>query len=63
MEYTLLLEGDTPSTYERLAMKKKLLEKIMIIIITKITLSYSRSHQMTHVTSHMTHGRMMSYNV
>jgi len=33
MGYTLLLEGNTPGTYERLAMKKKLLEKVIIIII------------------------------
>jgi len=30
--YILLLEGDAPGIYERLAMKKKLLEKIIIII-------------------------------
>jgi len=31
--YTLVLEGDTSGTCERLAMKKKLLEKVIIIII------------------------------
>ena len=33
MGYTLLLEGNTSGTYKRLAMKGKLLEIIIIIII------------------------------
>jgi len=32
--YTSLLESDVPGTCERLTIKKKLLEKIMIIMIT-----------------------------
>jgi len=33
MGYIPLLESDIPSTYKKLAIKKKLLEKVIIIII------------------------------
>jgi len=34
--YTSLLEGNAPTTCERLAMKEKIIKKIIIISITKI---------------------------